>query len=88
MQSESFFTLRDIQTGERVLLQFRTEVFKLPNYENLPGWACGLNSGNSSSILGAPQLGYLTAASELAKFQSGLKLYYRSRRLCVLSQRQ
>jgi len=71
MQSESFFTLRDIQTGERVLLQFRTEVFNLPNYENLLCGACGLNTGNNSSILGSPQLSYLTAAADLAKFNPG-----------------
>jgi hypothetical protein len=53
------------------VLQFRTEVFNLPNYENLLCWACGLNTGNNKSILGAPQLDYLTAAPELAKFNPG-----------------
>ena len=46
-------------------------MFNLPNYENLLCWACGLNTGNNKSILGAPQLGYLTAAPELAKFNPG-----------------
>ena len=46
-------------------------MFNLPNYENLLCGACGVNTGNNSSILGSPQFGYLTAAPELAKFNPG-----------------
>jgi hypothetical protein len=76
MQDWDFSVLKDFHINERVRLQFRTEVFNLPNHPNLLFTAPGLNTGNSSDALGAPQFGYLTAARAAREIQFGLKLYY------------
>jgi hypothetical protein len=75
-QNWDFSVLRGFQLGERFRLQFRAEAFNLTNHANLLFTAPGLNTGNSSDVLGAPQFGYLTAARPARQIQFGLKLYY------------
>lgn len=76
MQMWDLSILRDFRMGERVRLRFRTQVFNTPNHANVLFTAPGLNAGNSSNVLGAPQLGYLTPPRPARQIQFGLKLYY------------
>ena len=59
--------------GERSHLEFRSEFFNFPNHTNLLLAKSGPQESNNSTVLGASQFGFLTAARPPRQIQFALK---------------
>jgi len=70
----SFF--KNFKISERFNLEFRSEFFNLPNHTNLLLSQSGPQESNNSTVVGADQFGFLTAARPPRQIQFGLKLSF------------
>ncbi len=70
----SFF--KNFKTTERTNLEFRAEFFNILNHTNFLFANSGPQSGNNSTVLGAPQQGALTAARTPRQIQFALKFSF------------
>ncbi|HEY6936608.1 MAG TPA: TonB-dependent receptor [Terriglobales bacterium] len=61
---------------ERAKLEFRSEFFNLPNHTNFLLSKSGPQESNNSTVLGASQFGFLTAARPPRQIQFALKLSF------------
>ena len=61
---------------ERAKLEFRSEFFNLPNHTNFLLSKSGPQESNNSTVLGASQFGFLTAARAPRQIQFALKLSF------------
>ena len=78
MRRQDFCLLGDLQTDQRVRLQFWTEVLSSPNQGDLQLCASGLNPGDHSSIPDVPNFSNLTLPRPTRHIQFGTILHWRS----------
>ncbi|PWT81379.1 MAG: TonB-dependent receptor [Acidobacteria bacterium] len=71
-----FSVFKMFRVSERTRLEFRTEFFNIPNHTNFLLSKSGPQEGNSSTVLGASQFGFLTAARPPRQIQFSLKLSF------------
>jgi len=64
------------QFSERTHLEFRTEFFNVPNHTNFLLSKSGPQESNNSTVVGAAQYGFLTAARAPRQIQFALKLSF------------
>ena len=64
------------QVKERTRVEFRTEFFNFPNHTNFLLSKSGPQQSNNSTVLGASQFGFLTAARAPRQIQFALKLSF------------
>jgi len=57
-------------------VEFRTEFFNFPNHTNFLLSKSGPQESNNSTVLGASQYGFLTAARSPRQIQFALKLSF------------
>jgi carboxypeptidase family protein/TonB-dependent receptor-like protein len=67
---------KTFQIRERSSLEFRTEFFNFPNHTNFLLSKSGPQESNNSTVLGASQFGFLTAARPPRQIQFALKLSF------------
>ncbi len=67
---------KTFQLSERFRLEFRSEFFNLLNHTNLLLSQSGPQESNNSTVFGATQFGFLTAARAPRQIQFGLKLSF------------
>ena len=71
-----FSIFKMFQVRERTHLEFRTEFFNIPNHTNFLLSKSGPQESNNSTVLGASQYGFLTAARPPRQIQFALKLSF------------
>jgi Carboxypeptidase regulatory-like domain/TonB dependent receptor-like, beta-barrel len=71
-----FSVFKTFSITERTRLEFRSEFFNLPNHTNFLLSKSGPQQGNNSTVLGASQFGFLTAARSPRQIQFALKLSF------------
>ena len=71
-----FSVFKMFRVSERTRLEFRTEFFNIPNHTNFLLSKSGPQESNSSTVLGASQFGFLTAARAPRQIQFSLKLSF------------
>lgn len=71
-----FSVFKMFQIRERTHLEFRTEFFNIPNHTNFLLSKSGPQESNNSTVLGASQFGFLTAARSPRQIQFALKLSF------------
>jgi len=71
-----FSVFKLFQISERTHLEFRTEFFNIPNHTNFLLSKSGPQESNNSTVLGASQYGFLTAARPPRQIQFALKLSF------------
>ena len=71
-----FSVFKMFQVRERTHLEFRTEFFNIPNHTNFLLSKSGPQESNNSTVLGASQYGFLTAARPPRQIQFALKLSF------------
>ena len=71
-----FSVFKMFRVSERTRLEFRTEFFNIPNHTNFLLSKSGPQQGNNSTVLGASQFGFLTAARSPRQIQFSLKLSF------------
>lgn len=71
-----FSVFKTFQVRERTHLEFRTEFFNIPNHTNFLLSKSGPQESNNSTVLGASQFGFLTAARSPRQIQFALKLSF------------
>lgn len=71
-----FSVFKMFQMSERTHLEFRTEFFNIPNHTNFLLSKSGPQESNNSTVLGATQYGFLTAARDPRQIQFALKLSF------------
>lgn len=71
-----FSVFKMFNLTERTHLEFRTEFFNVPNHTNFLLSKSGPQQGNNSTVLGASQFGFLTAARPPRQIQFALKLSF------------
>jgi hypothetical protein len=76
LQIWDFSVFKTFQINERTHLEFRTEFFNIPNHTNFLLSKSGPQQGNNSTVLGASQFGFLTAARPPRQIQFALKLSF------------
>lgn len=67
---------KTFQLNERTHLEFRSEFFNFPNHTNFLLSKSGPQESNNSTVLGASQFGFLTAARAPRQIQFALKLMF------------
>jgi len=67
---------KTFQVTERTHVEFRTEFFNFPNHTNFLLSKSGPQESNNSTVLGASQYGFLTAARSPRQIQFALKLSF------------
>jgi hypothetical protein len=67
---------KTFQVTERTRLEFRSEFFNFPNHTNFLLSKSGPQESNNSTVLGASQFGFLTAARAPRQIQFALKLSF------------
>lgn len=67
---------KTFQLNERTRLEFRSEFFNFPNHTNFLLSQSGPQESNNSTVLGATQFGFLTAARAPRQIQFALKLTF------------
>jgi hypothetical protein len=67
---------KTFQVTERTKLEFRSEFFNFPNHTNFLLSKSGPQESNNSTVLGASQFGFLTAARPPRQIQFALKLSF------------
>ncbi|HEU5334869.1 MAG TPA: TonB-dependent receptor, partial [Terriglobales bacterium] len=67
---------KTFQINERTHLEFRSEFFNFPNHTNFLLSQSGPQQSNNSTVLGASQFGFLTAARAPRQIQFALKLMF------------
>jgi hypothetical protein len=67
---------KTFQLNERTHLEFRSEFFNFPNHTNFLLSQSGPQESNNSTVLGATQFGFLTAARAPRQIQFALKLTF------------
>ncbi len=75
-QTWDFSVFKMFQIRERTHLEFRTEFFNIPNHTNFLLSKSGPQESNNSTVLGASQFGFLTAARSPRQIQFALKLSF------------
>jgi len=68
-----FSVFKMFKVSERTHVEFRTEFFNIPNHTNFLLAKSGPQESNSSTVLGASQFGFLTAARPPRQIQFSLK---------------
>lgn len=71
-----FSVFKMFNVTERTHLEFRTEFFNFPNHTNFLLSKSGPQQSNDSTVLGASQFGFLTAARSPRQIQFALKLSF------------
>jgi hypothetical protein len=71
-----FSVFKTFNVTERTHLEFRTEFFNFPNHTNFLLSKSGPQESNNSTVLGASQFGFLTAARPPRQIQFALKLSF------------
>lgn len=71
-----FSVFKTFNITERTHLEFRTEFFNIPNHTNFLLSKSGPQQSNDSTVLGASQFGFLTAARAPRQIQFALKLSF------------
>ncbi len=71
-----FSMFKTFSIAERANLEFRAEFFNILNHTNFLFAKSGPQNGNGSTILGASQFGFLTAAREPRQIQFALKFSF------------
>lgn len=71
-----FSVFKQFQISERTHLEFRSEFFNIPNHTNFLLSKSGPQESNNSTVLGASQFGFLTAARAPRQIQFALKLTF------------
>ena len=71
-----FSVFKMFKVSERTHLEFRTEFFNFPNHTNFLLSKSGPQESNNSTVLGASQFGFLTAARAPRQIQFSLKLSF------------
>lgn len=71
-----FSVFKTFKLTERTHLEFRTEFFNIPNHTNFLLSKSGPQQSNNSTVLGAAQYGFLTAARSPRQIQFALKLSF------------
>jgi Carboxypeptidase regulatory-like domain/TonB dependent receptor-like, beta-barrel len=71
-----FSVFKMFRVSERTHLEFRTEFFNIPNHTNFLLSKSGPQESNNSTVLGASQFGFLTAARSPRQIQFALKLSF------------
>jgi hypothetical protein len=71
-----FSVFKMFNITERTHLEFRTEFFNFPNHTNFLLSKSGPQQGNNSTVMGASQFGFLTAARSPRQIQFALKLSF------------
>ncbi len=71
-----FSVFKNFRVGERAKVEFRSEFFNVLNHTNFLFSKGGPQNSNSSTILGTPEFGFLTAARDPRQIQFALKLSF------------
>jgi hypothetical protein len=67
---------KNFKLSESKRLEFRTEMFNIPNHANLQLAKSGPQNSINTTTFGTPQFGYLTAARDPRQIQFALKFYF------------
>jgi len=67
---------KNFKLSESKRIEFRTEMFNIPNHGNLQLAKSGPQNSINTTTFGTPQFGYLTAARDPRQIQFALKFYF------------
>jgi hypothetical protein len=76
LQNWDMSLFKEFPFTESKRLQFRAEVFNLPNHANMLFAKPGPQNSNNATAFGTPTFGFATAARAPRQIQFGLKFYY------------
>jgi Carboxypeptidase regulatory-like domain/TonB dependent receptor len=76
LQNWDMSLFKEFPFTESKHLQFRAEVFNLPNHTNFLFAKPGPQNSNNATVFGTPSFGYATAARAPRQIQFGLKFYF------------
>jgi hypothetical protein len=71
-----FSAFKNFRLTESRRIEFRTEVFNIPNHANLQLAKSGPQNSINTTAFGTPQFGFLTAARPARQIQMALKFYF------------